>query len=113
MPIWRVKSVTETPEVELSHWRVFEAVSQLWEGRTRHFVGYNYGEYEGRVSSAIKEFDPSTRRGVTRSGRIYQLLDGPGSGSQDGLYVWNWFCTRNQITEFVDVTAEFALASEG
>ncbi len=108
MPIWKGTSIEETPEIELVSWRVYEVSSPLWEGRTRHFVGRNITENEGRVSSQIKSFDPLTHRAVTRSGRVYQLVGPPGSGTSDGQYVWSFFCDRNELFDILDVTDEVA-----
>ncbi len=108
MPIWKTTPIEQTPELQLAAWRVFEVESPYWEGRTRHSVGYNLTEREGRVSSMIDEFDHVTLRGVTRSGRVYQLVGEPGSGSGDGLYTFNRWCEINDITEIVDVTDTLA-----
>jgi hypothetical protein len=105
MSIWNTKSVTESPEVILEQWRIFEAKSPYWEGVTRHFVGYNITDSEGRVSSAIQEFDPDTMQGITRSGRVYKLSGGPGWNS-DAEYVWSRWCEINSIENQLDVTEE-------
>lgn len=98
MPIWRVASIQQEPEVVLSSWRIMETP----EG-TRHFVGYNENWREGRVSSAIQEFDPVARVGRTRSGRIYQLHGASGYNS-DADYVWAQWCRINRVPESVDAT---------
>jgi hypothetical protein len=80
-------------------------VSEFWPEKTRHFVGYNLTEREGRTSSSIVEFDPMTKRGVTESGRVYELVGSAGHNS-DGIYTFNRWCEINGITEIVDVTEE-------
>jgi hypothetical protein len=101
MNIWSTSSVEKTPKLELGSWSVFEV-----DGVTRHFVGYNYTEREGRVSSEIKSFDKETRIGVTNSGRNYQLIGEPGS-SADGLYTWKYWCILNKVKSVKDVTKEY------
>lgn len=98
MPVWRVASIQQEPQVVLSSWRIMETP----EG-TRHFVGYNENWREGRVSSAIQAFDPVTLVGRTRSGRIYQLRGASGYNS-DAEYVWAQWCYINKVTESVDVS---------
>ena len=99
MPIWRVKPIAEVPEVILDNWTIFEVMTPLWPGKTRHFVGYNLGDREGRVSSAIVEFDVEKMLGKTRSGRVYKLAGHQGDGSADGLHTWGLWCRRNEVTE--------------
>lgn len=91
MSIWKTTPIDQTPEIRLSSWSVFE----LPNG-DRHFVGYNETEHEGRVSSMIMTFDPGTMKGVTRSGRVYQLVGPPGY-STDGTYVWYRWCNINDV----------------
>ena len=106
MPIWKTRSVLQTPEINLSAWRVFEVSSDLWPKKiTRHFVGYNSTEHEGRVSSAVVMFDTAEARGVTASGRVYQLCGGNGF-NPDAEYVWSRWKARNKITQETDVTDE-------
>jgi hypothetical protein len=65
MPIWTTRPVDAQPSLTLVRWRIFQS-----ERNELHFVGYCPENYEGRVSSAIQNFDPVTQRGVTQSGRI-------------------------------------------
>lgn len=105
MPIWKTQSVLQTPEINLNAWRVFEVSSDLWPKITRHFVGYNSTNREGRVSSEIITFDTAEARGVTCSGRVYQLCGGNGL-NHDAEYVWSYWKGRNKITQETDVTDE-------
>ena len=98
--VWSASSLTEVPEIELTNWQVM----QLPHG-DRHFVGWNATEREGRVSSMIVEFDAATRRGRTRSGRIYQLR-GPTGHDGDGAYTWGRWMQRNGAVGCTDVSAE-------
>jgi hypothetical protein len=110
MSIWATTSVNSVPEIELRSWSVFEVASDEWENRTRHFVGYNVTECEGRVSSAIVQWDAATRRGVTASGRVYQLVGETGF-DWDAQYVWSRWKDLNRIT--VAELVELPLDSTG
>jgi hypothetical protein len=70
---------------------------------TRHFVGEDVRSGAGRVSTAIRRFDPKTLRGVTSSGRVYRLLGRRGC-SGDAQYVWSCWCRLNGETAHTDVT---------
>lgn len=107
MPIWQTKPVTEQPSITLERWRIMET-----ERNERHFVGYNPADREGRVSSAIQSFDPVTRRGVTRSGRVYALAGPPGFDSDAG-YVLGYWVQINRVTALHDVTADVTATFPG
>jgi hypothetical protein len=109
--IIKCNSIHETPELELKNWKVFEVDSELWPGKTRHFVGYNITEREGRVSSAIEVFDKETMTGRTKSGRVYKLVGEPGY-DPDADYVWGFFVVRNKLSEIVNVTQEMVIKDE-
>lgn len=98
MAIWRARSIDDVPEVILVRWRVFET-----EGGERHFVGTRRDRWTGRVSSAIVEFDMTTRTGVTRSGRRY-VLEGASGISVDANYTWAVWCRANGVVIYRDVT---------
>lgn len=102
--IWAVPDVSAQPEVLLERWRVVE-VQAADRQMERHFIGYNSKNREGRVSTAIQEIDFATRRGVTRSGRVYELVGPPGH-DPDGEWVWKNWARLNQVTSERDVTAE-------
>ena len=97
MGIWSVAPIDEEPEIILTDWTVYEITSGLWPDKTRHFVGYNALGREGRVSSVIVQYDHEKAVGMTKSGRIYKLKGPQGSGSSDGLHVWDY---GNRITFF-------------
>lgn len=100
--LWSVQPVSAQPTVTLVRWRVVE--TELGE---RHFVGFNLDDREGRVSSKIEKFDPSTCRGVTRSGRIY-CLSGDCGHDLDAEYVWQQWARINSVAEEKDVTSEIS-----
>ena len=98
--IWRVASVELQPEIRLAQW----CIREIQPAGTRHFVGWSL-EGEGRVSSAIVEFDPKRLRGITESGRVYEL-DGKAGYNADAEYVFTaWRRIPGQGAETVrDVT---------
>lgn len=89
--VWPVASVDEEPEVRLTRWQVYAV------GAERHFVGYNQSLGEGRVSTAIQAFDPETRRGVTASGRVYELVGPPGR-DPDGEWVFGIWLKAQRLS---------------
>lgn len=99
--VWATRPVAEQPHMQLIRWSVWEVGDG--EKTTRHFVGYNVLDGEGRVSSKIIDFDPATKRGRTHSGRIYELVGHP-SYDQDGMYVWGRWLRANSIDDSRDVT---------
>ncbi|AOY96130.1 hypothetical protein BKK79_31340 [Cupriavidus sp. USMAA2-4] len=101
MPIWRVSPVEDEPEIALRLWRVFET-----ERGERHFIGQNIDSRTGRVSSAIHSFDPQSRTGVTRSGRRYVLVGGPGD-DEDATHTWTLWKLVNDVRTANNVTAEY------
>ena len=84
--IWQPADIEDQPEVTLRYWKVIEVEGKDPEYFGRHFVGWNVEDQEGRVSSKIVAFDAKTMRGVTDSGRVYQLEGKPGS-HPDAEYV--------------------------
>lgn len=117
--IWRTRPVTEEPNLRLRAW----SIRRVKKDGHCHFVGYNDAFQEGRVSSHIVEFDPERLRGVTRSGRVYQLSPGMAGTNGDAEYVWSRWCAINGVTndeegwEFVDIdqvkTTNDTTSSEG
>lgn len=106
MPIWPVQAVAAMPHVTLDAWAVFEvAMDGEDKPLTRHFVGFSREGCQGQVSTPVEVFDPSTRCGVTRSGRVYQLAGYPGSDA-DARYVWELWKTVNSIEHERDISDE-------
>jgi hypothetical protein len=100
MPFWTFGSVEQEPSVFLASWKIVEVIAG-----TRHFVGADVYDGNGRVSSAIVKFDLAARRGITSSGRVYNLIGEPGN-SWNADYVWNRWSELNGVLAFVDVTRE-------
>lgn len=101
--IHRAPPIDQEPHVQLTKWRVFEV--SIEDVTTRHFIGW--AEYEGRVSSNIVTFDPATKKGVSRSGRVYEL-EGNSGFDQDALYVWNqWIRTNGFVAHQKDITDQY------
>lgn len=100
--IWKPTSVDIEPHVRLSQWRVYEVKADFNNSETTvHFVG-DCG-YEGRVSSAVKKYDPLNKRGVTQSGRVYELVGNSGYNG-DAMHTWAGWCrvckaTQDMITD--------------
>lgn len=105
MPIWNPASIEVVPEIRMARWSIYEVV--CLDGspeRTRHFVGYNLTEREGRVSSSIVEFDPNTKCGRTSSGRVYQLAGSPGYDS-DAEYTFARWRNIHNVLEYENVSS--------
>ncbi len=105
--IWSASSVQSEPEKWLSSWQIYKTVEARIQPELfgYHFVGYDVRGGHGAVSSKIDKFDPVTMCGVTRSGRVYQLLGIPGV-DQDAQYTLNGWIQINQLV-MEDATEEF------
>ena len=112
MPFWTFRTIEEELEVSLVHWRLLEAsfFDQDLQ-RTRHFVGTAVAERTGRVSSAIEQFDPGARQGLTQSGRAYGLFGEPSYDSA-AEHVWNMWCRINGVANWIDVTRDAFAADD-
>jgi hypothetical protein len=100
MPFWKIQDVTQQPNLTLVDWRVIETNKE-----ERHFIGLCPECVGGRVSTAIQSFDQKSMRGLTRSGRVYQLVGPPGM-DPDAIYVLNAWLEVNQVEMTKDVTEE-------
>jgi len=98
--IWASRSVSEEPNYNLRRWRILQI------NGNRHFIGWNSTLDCGQVSSPVKMFDRELRRGVTRSGRVYQL-DGLPGDDPDGDYVLGRWLDQQGLTraDAIDATA--------
>lgn len=96
--IWGAAPVETEPEKWIDAWQVFRVVdANGFEDRFGlHFAGRNCREFNGAVSSKIENFDPMTMRGVTNSGRVYQLVGLPGV-CDDAQYVLENWCKFNHV----------------
>lgn len=105
LSVWKPASVNSEPHTRLSIWQVFLVKADFKSlGDTIHFVGY--AGYEGRVSSPIMEYDKNTHRGVSSSGRIYELVGEPGHNS-DATYVWGRWLQMSDFPETVTLTDQY------
>ncbi len=97
---WQARPLTERPVIELERWQVM----QLHNG-DRHFVGWNATEGEGRASSTIVEFDPTTCRGRTAALRVY-VLHGRTAPDPDGAHCWRRWMRISGVAGYADVSEE-------
>lgn len=104
--IWVTPSVAEQTYITLVQCQVLEVKAGPKVGE-RRLVGYSEEGWEGRVSTPITSFDPTTRKCITKSGRVYQLVGPPGFDA-DGDYVWRWWAKANHVTGKIDVSTEFS-----
>lgn len=113
MSVWRPTSSKHQPVTTLVDWQVFDVPrNDPTKGSTRHFVGLAVeSEREGRVSSAIQEFDVSKGQGRSGSGRIYRLQGAPGT-HPDAQYVWKTWQRVARAPDPVDVTQELYQAMQ-
>ncbi|ACA89200.1 MULTISPECIES: hypothetical protein [Burkholderia cepacia complex] len=100
MGIWKSPPVELEPVVFLSRWQVMETDKGF-----RHFIGHNTETMSGRASTPIVKFDPETRRGVTQSGRIYELIAESGVDFNANIL---WDITSAEIgVASTDVSSEY------
>ena len=103
--IWKPTDVTQEPHTKLTQWRIYRVKADFHgTGDTIHFVGS--AGYEGRVSSAIQTFDARSHKGISGSGRIYQLLGDSGFNG-DAMYVWGRWVSMNGDPEVEDITETY------
>ena len=99
MSIWLTRPVSEEPSITLTNWAIIETVEPE---PSRHFVGYHGAGREGRVSSPIVTFDAATLRGVTQTGRVYELTGSPGLNGDAEYVLGRW--QRGYKVEVTDIT---------
>jgi hypothetical protein len=92
----------------LHTWQIYKVVEAKahHEFFGYHFVGYDVRGYHGAVSSKIEQFDPVKMCGVTRSGRVYQLVGAPGVNADGQHTLAGWVLANEVVVE--DATDEFA-----
>ena len=98
MPVWRTRPTEEQNTLTLEDWKILEL-----QNGDRHLVGHCIENQEGRVSSAIRNFDPGSLRFQTKAGRVY-LLHGPPGINMDAEYVWARWAFVNSVSSWTDVT---------
>ncbi len=87
MSIWLTRPVAIEPSITLTSWKIIETVE---DKPSRHFVGYSDAGREGRVSSPIVTFDAATMRGITHTGRVYELKGSPGLNGDAAYVLGRW-----------------------
>lgn len=113
MPLWTLETVEFGPQVRLTDWYVLEAsYVHAAEPRTRHFAGSEERDGTGRVSSDIASLDVPKLRGITRSGRVYELVGHSGGHGHPG-YLWQAYCDINGIGSSTDVSHELLGGAAG
>jgi hypothetical protein len=105
--VWPATSVGAEPTKWLRSWQIYKAVEAKIQPEAfgYHFVGYDLRGGHGAVSSKIEQFDPVKMCGITRSGRVYQLVGMPGT-DPDAEYTLNGWAAGNQVI-VKDATDEF------
>jgi len=109
--VWHSAPVSDKPRVVLVDWHVFEVQLPNRAERTRHFAGTKAQDGHGKASTAIVSFGPVARRGVTESGRVYEL-EGSAGLEVNVAAAWDAWIRVNRATDVVDVTAEINKAME-
>jgi len=108
--IWKPSSVQQEPKTRLTQWRVMEVTAEFNGFKpTIHLVGYiHYNSHgEGRVCSAVSMYDPKSKRAVTQSGRVYELVGSSGYNG-DAMYTWDrWFANLGLSAVVKDITADY------
>lgn len=106
MPIFNVPALSgeEYSEETIVLWAVYEISDS--SGNYHHLAGYIPKRKTGRVTSPIQEFDKSTMRLTTSSGRVYKL-DGPPSLKGETRLVWEEWKEKYDIPNDKDVTHQY------
>ncbi len=100
MPYYSTKAVSDQPCINLVRWRILRT-----EGDECHFMGFNVDDQDGRVSTTIVQFDAERLRGITSSGRVYELHGPPGL-DPDAAYVWRIWAKVNRVTKADDISED-------
>ncbi|HEY8034706.1 MAG TPA: hypothetical protein VIF37_03855 [Methylobacter sp.] len=90
----------------IARWSVREVVYGDNAFPTRHLVGYVLKDIAGRTTSAIESFDRDNGLIRTSSGRLYQLMGGPGC-HDDAKYVWEQWSMFNRCRDEKVVTSDY------
>ena len=107
----RAIAVEVEPVTQLERWRVLLVHGNFkGKGDSIHFNGW--AGYEGRISSPICPWDQEKMRGISRSGRIYELVGRPGS-DVDADYVIGRWLDRNENPKWEDITDNYVTNSTG
>lgn len=108
MTVWQMQTIDTEPHVVLTDWAVMQVALQGHGGDvvSRHFVGVRAGKPpRAQVSSPVVVFDPQRARGVTESGKIYQL-NGFSPVPSSVLATWSRWKDIHQIAHDTNVSSE-------
>lgn len=100
MPIWTTTSVADVPVIDICRWMLIRT-----ERDEVHIIGFNLTEGQGRVSRALRDFDPVTRIGHTPTGRCYRLV-GESGYDGDAWFTFSRWCELYKVESWTDVSAE-------
>lgn len=104
--IWQPYSVDIEPVTHLENWRVYLVQGNFCgAGSTIHLTGWA-DRYEGRVCSPLKAWNETTKKAITRSGRVYELIGNPGY-HPDAAWTFERWLMRNGNPDFLDITEDF------
>ena len=105
-------NIPQRSNVVLNKWMIWEINTKsdpLNPVFTQHLVGVNEKTNEARVSSRIVEFDPSTMRVKTSSGKVYRVTGLPEENPDCNL-VWNQWQDGHRVRQALMVSAEYLVA---
>ncbi|CAN5383891.1 hypothetical protein BH09PSE6_BH09PSE6_21120 [soil metagenome] len=100
-------------DFELKNWRAFVAIQVGEPKRQLHVAGTVIATGEGRVSSELVDFDPSSMSGHTQSGRRYVLVGEPSLDHVGQDAFKRWCYQIGASTEDISVTLEDTLGQLG
>jgi len=108
MPIWKALPVAEQPVVMLEGWLVIQTPHG-----TRHFVGWDTGLNEAKISTPIATFERLRMAGTTASGRRYQLLGPPCLSSEGGYLLSRWCRLLSVDIDMIDDVSDDYVSTDG
>lgn len=91
--------VEAQPQVTLTRWGIVNSPSG-----ELYFVGHCVERGSSCFSTAVQLFDPTSRKGITLSGRVYHLAGVHGLDAE-GLYLLEVIRACNEVA-YTDVTAK-------
>lgn len=100
-----IKVGKNAPAVTLRRWQVVEVVTRD-QTRTRHLLGHDVENDDGRVSSPIANFEAELMTATTSSGARYRLAGLPGH-SRKVQSMWDDWCRENGVIAQYDVTNDY------
>lgn len=105
--IWQTPTPDETPTKWLQKWQIYKVTkaANMPDRFGLHFVGYEYRDGYGVVSSKIESFDSIKMSGTTETGRVYQLIGLPGPDMHALHTLGSW--TKLWGLDVENITDEF------